>query len=87
MSYKIIFSRRAEKDYELIKRSPLRKRAKTILFTLEQNPYKQPLEELSGNLKGTYSKRLNVKHRIVYEIRENEKVVKILSMWSHYESL
>ena len=87
MNYRITFSRRAEKDYDLIKRSPLKKKAKTILLALENNPYIPPLEELSGNLKGAYSKRLNIKHRIVYEIYEKEKAVKILSMWSHYENL
>jgi len=87
MNYKIVFSKRATKDYELIKKSPLSKKAKAILLILENNPYEPPLEELSGNLKGVYSKRLNIQHRIVYQIHNDIKTVKLLAMWSHYEGL
>ena len=87
MDYKITFAKRAEKDYELVKRSPLAKKAKKILSDIKKDPYAPPLEELSGNLKGAYSKRLNLKHRIVYEIFDSERAVKILSMWTHYENI
>jgi len=87
MSYNIVFSKRATKDYELIKRSPLHKKAKAILLVLEKNPYESPLEELSGNLRGVYSKRLNRQHRIVYEIHNDIKTVKLLAMWTHYERI
>jgi len=85
MNYKIVFTKRGEKDYELVKRSPLHKKAKKILLDLEKDPYCPPMEELVGNLKGSCSKRLNIQHRIVYEVDKANKVVKILSMWTHYE--
>ena len=87
MSYRIKFSSQAEKDYEFIKKSTLAKKAKLILKILQKNPYSPPCEKLKNNLKGAYSKRLNIQHRIVYEVREENKTVVILRMWTHYEKL
>ena len=85
MNYRIDFSNLGAKDLELIKKSPLRKRAYKILSILENDPYAPKFEKLSGNLKNACSRRLSRQHRIVYEIREEEKIVNILSMWTHYE--
>ena len=85
MNYRIDFSNRGAKDLELVKKSSLKKRAFKILSVLEKDPYTPKFEKLGGNLKNAYSRRLNQQHRIVYEIREEEKVVNILSMWTHYE--
>jgi len=85
MRYNVRFSNRGSKDYDKVKRSPLIKKANKILDILENDPYSPPFEKLVDNLKGKYSRRLNIQHRIVYEIRESERVVVILSMWTHYE--
>jgi Txe/YoeB family toxin of toxin-antitoxin system len=85
MNYEIKFSKRGVKDYEIIKKSPLKNNAYKLLKILQTNPYKPPVEKLKDNLQGKFSRRLNRQHRLVYEIREDEKVVNILSMWTHYE--
>jgi Txe/YoeB family toxin of toxin-antitoxin system len=86
MNYRIEFTKRAAKDYELIKRSPLKGTAYKILQILKTAPYTKPFEQLKDNLKGACSRRLNLQHRIVYTIREEEKKIVILSMWTHYEN-
>lgn len=58
---------------------------KELLNILKSNPYEPPYEKLSGNLKGYYSRRINIKHRLVYRVDDNNKTIKILSVWSHYE--
>jgi len=71
MSYKIKLTKQALKDYEKIKKSPLSKKVKAILQTLEDNPYKLPYEKLSGDFgNNTYSRRINIRHRIVYELEK-----------------
>ena len=85
MSYKVKFSIQGRKDLEIVKKSPLRKKAFQILEELEVNPYKPKCEKLAGNLLGKYSKRLNIQHRIVYIVHEPEKIVVITAMWAHYD--
>jgi len=87
MSYQIRFSRQAEKDFELIKKSPLKTKAFAILTILKTDPFQPQFEELKENLRGNYSRRLNKQHRIVYKINEKEKQITILRMWTHYEKL
>ena len=82
--YKVLLSDRAVKDLELLKRANLSKKAKQIVDSLKENPYCLPYEKLVGNLKGLYSKRINIQHRLVYLIDDVNKVVLITSMWSHY---
>ena len=84
MSYKILFTKQAQKDYEKIKASDIRHKAFILLSQLEENPLQPPLEKLAGNLQGAYSKRLNLHHRLVYRIDEDIKTVVILRMWTHY---
>lgn len=86
MSYKIVFTNSGTKDYKTILQNPLSKRLKKILTILRENPYQKPTEKLVG-FKNTYSKRLNIQHRVVYEIIEERKIVKILSCWTHYDNL
>lgn len=81
--YKILFTKQASKDYEKVRNSNLKIKAGQILKTLKEEPYKKPLEKLTDK-ENTYSKRLNIQHRIVYEIYDDEKTVKILRMWTHY---
>lgn len=83
MSYKIVFTKQARKDYEKILMSNLKSKVFSILNVLEANPLQPPYEKLTNQV-NTYSKRINLQHRVVYEIFENEKIVKIIRMWTHY---
>ena len=85
MPYKIYLTRAAQKDIKKLKQqAALYKKYNILLEVLKDNPYQIPCEELAGDLKGFYSRRLNVPHRLVYEVYEDELAVKILSVWTHY---
>lgn len=84
MAYKTLLTKQAVKDLAKLKQASLSQKAKQIVDSLKDNPYNLPYEKLVGNLKGFYSKRINIQHRIVYKVDEEEKVVLIVSMWSHY---
>ena len=81
------FSKEAEKDKKLLKQAGLEERAKKLLNVLSVNPYQTPpsYEKLVGNLKGYYSRRINIQHRIVYKVYDETKIVVIHAMWTHYE--
>lgn len=85
--YKIVYTKRAVNDIKNLKSAKLDKKAKVLIELVRENPFQAPppYEKLLGDLKGAYSRRINIKHRFVYEVLENEKTIKILSMWSHYE--
>ena len=85
--YQVIFTKAALKQLPNVKAAGLNKKVKALAELLAQDPYRipPPYEKLSGDLKGAYSRRLNVQHRLVYQILEEENIVKILSMWTHYE--
>ena len=85
--WEIIYAKQAEKDAKKLSAAGLKKKAEEILAVLEENPYTNPprYEKLVGDLSGIYSRRINVKHRLLYEVDQDRKVVKILRMWSHYE--
>ena len=85
--YKIIYTKRAINDIKNLKSAKLDKKAKVLIELVRESPFQTPppYEKLLGDLKGAYSRRINIKHRFVYEVLENEKTIKILSMWSHYE--
>jgi Txe/YoeB family toxin of toxin-antitoxin system len=87
VSYKIVFTKYAQKDAKKLTRSGLKNNAQKLLEILKEDPYKSPppYEKLIGNLSGAYSRRINIQHRLVYQVLEDEKTVKILRMWSHYE--
>lgn len=82
--YEIRLEKHAKKDLEKIKNSPLKKQLYSLLEILEEDPYSPPYEKLFGDLKGLYSRRINIQHRLVYRIDEEKKAVIILSMWTHY---
>ena len=86
VKYKLVYTKQAQKDAQKISRSHLKKKAIELLEILKEDPTRKPpeYEALVGDLKGSYSRRINIQHRIVYQICENEKVVKILRMWTHY---
>ena len=84
--YNIKYSKKAVKDITNLRSAHLDKIAMRLIDILRENPYQNPppFEKLVGNLKGLYSRRLNIQHRLVYEIREETKEVLIFSMWTHY---
>jgi len=83
--YKVLLSRQAVKDLDNLKSAGLSGKAKLVVDSLKENPRTLPYEKLVGNLKGFYSKRINIQHRLVYKIDDAEGVVLIVSMWSHYK--
>ena len=85
--YLIVFTKKANKDKALLKQAGLETKAKRLLNLISENPFSNPpeYEKLSGELKGCYSRRINIRHRLVYEVFEQEQTVRILSMWSHSE--
>ena len=86
VAYKIFYSKLAQKDAKKLSSSNLGIKTKELIEIIKKDPYQNPppYEKLVGNLSGIYSRRINIKHRIVYEVRESDKVVRILRMWSHY---
>lgn len=87
MSYRLFFTKQAQKDAVKIKSAGLKENATELLEILKNNPYQNPppYEKLIGDLEGAYSRRINIKHRLVYQVLEGEKIVKVLRMWTHYE--
>lgn len=83
MSYKIVFTKQAEKDLKKIATSPLKEKALRLLRILKENPLQPPYEKLN-DLINTYSRRINLQHRLVYQIFEEEETVKVIRMWTHY---
>lgn len=85
MEWIIKFSRHALKDAPKLQAANLTKNLKYLIEILKKNPYQPPYEKLSGNLNGYYSRRINIKHRLVYSVNENTRTIHIVSVWSHYE--
>lgn len=85
MDWKIEFSRSVIKEAKKLKSANLDSNLKSLLEILKRNPYEPPYEKLSGNLKGYCSRRINIKHRLVYSVNEETKTVRVVSVWSHYE--
>lgn len=88
MSYKIKFHKQAFKDFEKIKQNKtLYDNVKRLIQLLSDNPYQipPPYEKLVGNLSGLYSRRINIQHRLIYDVNDKEKTVRVFRMWTHYE--
>lgn len=87
MSWRIVFTKAAQKDAKKLSRSGLKSKAQALLEVLKINPFQNPppYEKLVGDLTGALSRRINIQHRLVYQVLEAERTVKILRMWSHYE--
>ena len=87
MSWTLHFSKSALKDSVKIKEAGLKSKAEILLSVLQKNPFQTPppYEKLVGDLSGAYSRRINIQHRLVYQVAETEKAVRILRMWTHYE--
>lgn len=85
--YKVVYTKIAVKDIPKLKSAHLDTKAKALIDVIRKNPYQTPpsYERLVGDLQGLYSRRINAQHRLVYQVFEDEKIVKIVSLWSHYE--
>ncbi|ESS73448.1 addiction module antitoxin [Methyloglobulus morosus KoM1] len=83
----LYFTKQAEKDAKKLAAAGLKEKAKELLAILQNNPYQTPppYEKLVGDLSGAYSRRINIQHRLVYQVLETEQAVKVLRMWTHYE--
>ena len=82
--YKIEYSKESIKDIALLKSSHLDNKAKELIEMLREDPFKLPYEKLQGDLKGLYSRRINIKHRLVYKVDEINKIISVIKMWNHY---
>ena len=87
VSWALYYTRQAQKDAKKLASSGLKSKAQALLAILENDPWQNPppFEKLVGDLSGAYSRRINIQHRIVYQVLEAEKAVKILRLWTHYE--
>lgn len=87
VSWRLVFTPQARKDAKKLARSGLKEQAQRILDILEQNPFEPhpPFEKLVGDLAGAYSRRINIQHRVVYQVLKKERTVKVLRLWTHYE--
>ena len=86
MIWKLVYTKATQKDAEKLSKSGLKDKALKILEILKNDPFQNPpyYEKLVGDLKGAYSRRINVRHRIIYQVLKKEKIVKIIRMWTHY---
>lgn len=87
MNWKLVYTSQGKRDAKKLSRSGLKAQAEKLLAVLETNPYQNPpsYEKLVGDLSGAYSRRINIQHRLVYQVLDDIKTVKIIRMWSHYE--
>jgi len=87
VNWKLVYTKQALKDAKKLSAAGLRKKAEAVLEILRSNPFQTlpPFEKLVGDLEGAYSRRINIQHRIVYQILKKYKTVKIIRMWTHYE--
>lgn len=89
VNYKVVYTKNAAKDISNLKAANLSNKAQNLIELIKENPFQNPppYEKLLGNLNGLYSRRINIQHKLVYEVLEDIKTVKIISMWSHYENI
>ncbi len=87
VSWRIVFTSQAQRDAKKIARSGLKPRVERLLAVLKENPYRTtpPFEKLVGDLAGACSRRINIQHRLIYQVLDDAKTVKVIRMWTHYE--
>lgn len=85
--WRVVFTKQAQKDAKKLSAAGLRPKAEKLIDILRENPFKTPppYEKLLGELSGAFSRRINIQHRIVYQVLDSEKTVKVIRMWTHYE--
>ena len=87
MSWEVVYTKHAQKDAHKLAASGLKDKAQELLAVNKENPFQNPppYEKLVGDLAGAFSRRINIQHRLVYEVLQEQRIVKVLRMWSHYE--
>ena len=87
MKWRVLFTKQALKDAKKVSASELKSKVENLLNLLGENPFQQPppFEKLVGDLEGAYSRRINIQHRLVYQVLKDIKTVKVIRMWTHYE--
>lgn len=87
VSWQIIYTNQAQKDAKKISTSELRTKTEVLLKILKENPFQTlpPFEKLVGDLEGAYSRRINIQHRLIYQVIKELRIVKVIRMWTHYE--
>ncbi len=87
MSWELVFTKQAQKDAKKLAGSGLKNKAQVLLDLLAENPFQNPppYEKLIGDLEGAYSRRITIQHRLVYQVLREEKTVKVIRLWTHYE--
>jgi Txe/YoeB family toxin of toxin-antitoxin system len=85
--WRVLFTRQAQRDAKRVAQSGLRAKVEDLLALIRTDPFRSapPYEKLVGDLAGAYSRRINIQHRLVYEVRKKERIVVVLRMWTHYE--
>ena len=87
MNWELMFTKQAQKDAKKLASAGLQKKAQILLKVITENPFQNPLsyEKLVGDLAGAYSRRINIQHRLVYQVFRKERVIKVIRLWTHYE--
>ena len=87
MNWQLVYTKQAQKDAQKLAAAGLKDKAKALLAVVQENPFQTPppYEKLIGDLAGAYSRRINIQHRVVYQVLQDEQVVKVLRLWSHYD--
>ena len=87
MSWELVFTKQAQKDAKKLASAGLKPKAESLLAIIKENPYQNPppYEKLIGDLSGAYSRRINIQHRLVYQVYEEERIIKVIRLWTHYE--
>lgn len=87
MTWAVVYTKQAQKDAKKLAASGLKPKAQELLAIIAEDPYRKPppFEKLVGDLVGAYSRRINIQHRLVYQVLDSDQVVKVLRLWSHYE--
>ena len=87
MSWEVVYTKQAQKDANKLSAAGLKDKAKHLIYIIKENPYQNPppYEKLIGDLSGSYSRRINIQHRLVYQVYENENTIKIIRLWTHYQ--
>jgi len=85
--WRVVFTKQAQKDAKKLSAAGLRPKAEQLIEVLRENPYQTPppFEKLLGDLSGAFSRRINIQHRLIYQVLDEDKIVKVIRMWTHYE--
>ena len=87
MNWELVFTKQAQKDAKKLMHAGLKNKAQKLLEIISENPFQNPpsYEKLIGDLAGAYSRRINIQHRLIYQVFQKEKIVKVIRLWTHYE--